>query len=100
MPKVVIRTHDKVGYVWYYCPGCKENHGVPFARWNWNGGLEAPTLSPSVRHFIPAGENRPEKTFCHYFIRNGKIEYCGDCLHKLKGKTVEMQEPIDVPENS
>ena len=100
MPLVTVRNHQGVKYVWYYCPGCRHNHGVPAERWHWNGNEQLPTLSPSVRHYIPAGENRPEQTTCHYFVRDGKIEYCGDCPHEHSGKTVDMREPVDVPDNS
>ena len=100
MSKVAVRHHAGIKYVWYYCPGCKHNHGVPSERWHWDGDEELPTLSPSVRHFIPAMDGRPEQTTCHYFVRRGCIEYCGDCEHELRGKTVEMVEPIDVPEDS
>lgn len=100
MDKVAVRTHAGVKYVWYNCPGCKHNHGVPAERWHWNGSTESPTLSPSVRHYIPAGENRPEKTTCHYHVQNGSIAYCGDCEHELSGQTVEMTLPENVPDNS
>ena len=98
--KVATRINGGVKHVWYYCPGCKHNHYVPAERWNWNGSESAPTLSPSVRHFIPAMDGRPEETLCHYFVRDGRIEYCGDCPHEFSGKTVEMQEPTNVPDNS
>lgn len=100
MDKVQVRVHQGVKYVWYHCPGCKHNHSVPAERWNWNGSIQSPTLSPSVRHYMPASEGRPEKTICHYFIVDGKIQFCGDSEHDLKGQTVELGEPINTPENS
>lgn len=91
--------HKHIGtdneYVMYECPGCKHVHRVPPKRWNWNGDLEKPTLSPSVRHFIPQSEYGPEKTICHYFIRNGNIEYCNDCEHELSGKTVTLPDIVE-----
>lgn len=98
--KVARRTHGGEEYIHYYCPGCKRNHSVPATRWRWNGSVESPTLGPSVRHYIPVDGERVEQTICHYFVRNGKIEYCGDCEHELKGQTVEMIEPTNVPEDS
>jgi hypothetical protein len=98
--KVAVRTHGGVQYIWYYCPGCKHNHGVPSAAWSWNGSVESPSLHPSVLHFIPAGKHGPEQTVCHYFITNGKIAFCSDSKHDLKSQSVEMQEPTNVPENS
>ena len=100
MIKVAVRFHQGVKHVWYYCPGCKHLHYAPSERWHWNGSEESPTLSPSVRHFTPAHDGRPEETICHYHVRDGRIEYCGDCKHEFSGKTVEMVEPIDVPEDT
>ncbi len=74
------------GTLLYLCPGCRQHHGVNAARWNWNGDLEAPTLSPSVKHTYPDG------TVCHYFIRGGLIEYCSDSAHSLAGRTVPMRD--------
>jgi hypothetical protein len=65
-------------------------------QWAFNGNMEAPTFTPSVRHFIPAREGKPEYTFCHYFITDGNICYCGDCDHELSGKTVPLP---DLPED-
>ena len=88
------------GYCWW-CPGCQECHAVnteneqrPF--WLFNGDVERPTFSPSVRHFIPARParegraERHETTFCHYFVESGQIRFLNDCDHALKGQTVPM----------
>jgi hypothetical protein len=95
MAKVIVSTHEDELYVRYECPGCKHQHFVPAKRWNFNGNIDHPTLSPSVRHFIPASEYGPEKTVCHYFVRDGWIEYCGDCDHSLSGQRVELPEIKD-----
>lgn len=99
MPKVAVRTHAGVKYVWYACPGCKHLHGVPAERWLWNGDVEFPTLSPSVRHYYTTHEGN-ERTTCHYHVVNGVIQFCGDCGHDLKGQSVELNEPTNVPEDS
>jgi len=64
--------------------------------WGFNGNMAAPTLSPSVRHYVPArkdddGRDHPEVTTCHYFIQGGKIVFCPDCQHALSGQTVDLQ---------
>ncbi len=100
MPKVAVRTHAGVRYVYYHCPGCSRLHCVPADRWSWNGDTDRPTLSPSVRHFIPASEHRPEKTLCHYFVRDGRMEFCGDSAHALAGQAVNLVEPTGVPDDS
>lgn len=78
----------------WYCPGCKSNHGVPVPphpqAWEWNGSLEAPTLSPSI---LIDYRGRPDKpATCHCFVRNGRIEFLGDCSHDHAGKTFEMRD--------
>lgn len=32
---------------------------------------------------------------CHSFVRNGRIEYLGDCTHHLKGQTVDLPDMDD-----
>lgn len=27
---------------------------------------------------------------CHYFLRNGQIQYLGDCTHAMRGQTVPL----------
>jgi len=90
------------GYTWW-CPGCKQAHSVPVdsptrPSWSFDGNLEQPSFSPSVRHFVPAQapdpewwpEGKPEHTFCHYFITAGVIDYCNDCDHEFSGQKVPM----------
>lgn len=83
----MIRQEEREDGTWliYDCPGCNHTHSVPAKRWNWNGSLEKPTLSPSVKHFFPAAHGRPEETICHYHITDGKIIFCNDCKHTLRG---------------
>lgn len=104
----------------FKCPGCNDWHTVPVAgetmpRWEWNGDLQRPTLSPSllirIGHFIPehrkgAGEGcwcsynaeNPDSpapfkcVICHSFVRDGRIEFLSDCTHELTGQTVELPE--------
>ncbi len=78
----------------HWCPGCENTHQIavkqPFkngAQWTFDGNAQAPTFAPSVN----VAANFP-KLRCHYFIRAGKIEFCGDCHHDLRGKTVELPD--------
>lgn len=84
----------------WYCPGCRCHHSVPVEgpnAWEWNGSLDSPTLTPSVRHrWDFTDEGRAEKV-CHYFVREGRLEYCLDCTHELAGTTVRL-EPIESKE--
>ena len=89
------------GYI-HWCPGCKHAHYIPVnapsgPSWTFDNNIEAPTFSPSVRIFVPAHVDeedgpQPERTECHYFVRNGQIEFCGDSAHELSGQTVPLPE--------
>jgi hypothetical protein len=87
----------------FYCPGCKCHHGIstiePHA-WSFNGDIDRPTFSPSLRvqsgpkcdpitHLRIPGE--PDQV-CHSFIKNGMIQFLGDCTHELAGQTVEIPD--------
>ena len=80
----------------FYCPACKKEHIVSVGpksywdlRWTFNGDYEKPTINPSllVRYKMPQGDK-----VCHSFIRDGKIQYLGDCTHGMAGKTVEIPD--------
>lgn len=77
-----------VEHLLWWCPGCKHAHHVPLNRWTWDGNVVKPTLLPSVRHFYAV--DGAEHTFCHYFIKNGQIEYQGDCTHGLNRQIVPL----------
>lgn len=99
MPKL-----DRVqGCPWlrtFWCPGCECGHQVWIAQdpkrpdgpvWSFNGNDDAPTFSPSLLNTWEHGPERVPRR-CHLFIRDGKIQFCGDCTHELVGQTVEMLE--------
>lgn len=79
-----------------WCPGCDSLHGVELIReptkWDWDGNLEAPTISPSILTHMN-GRDSPDK--CHSFVRNGRWEFLSDSFHALAGQTVDM---VDLPE--
>ena len=103
----ILRKTD-TGYV-FWCEGCSRLHHIwandDSKSWKFNGDLEKPTFSPSYLltgtvsltdeqyDRIMAGENiEPTPLVCHSFIREGNIEYLGDCSHKLAGQTVPLME--------
>ena len=95
--KLILQEYGSVAFHEHWCPGCREIHQIaveqPFrngARWTYDGNAEAPTFSPSIN--VGPGT----KLQCHYFIRSGRIEFCGDCHHDLKGQTVDLPDiPAD-----
>jgi hypothetical protein len=92
--------------VHFYCPGCDDVHGISHGpgHWTWNGDLDRPTFSPSVlvsgTQWKPdAGFHKPnhhvapgERTVCHSFVTDGRIQFLGDCTHILAGQTVDLPE--------
>lgn len=103
------------GGIAFWCPGCDEAHGVRVGSadsWTWDGNAESPTFNPSVLvrsgHHMPghqgsdcwctynqkhADNPAPFKcSVCHSFVRNGQIQFLGDCTHALAGQTVPLPD--------
>lgn len=87
----------------FWCPGCEEAHVVG-PSWTFNGDYDRPTFSPSIKvtgkrkitdaeyDRIMAGEKLEIPDMCcHSFIRDGQIEFLGDCTHPLAGQTVALE---------
>lgn len=119
MKRGVLRIGEG-GRLLFRCPGCEEMHQVttgegPGPRWSFNGDYERPTFNPSILirsgHFLP-GHKAGDScwcTFCaedeadgspgfsckqcHSFVRDGRIEFLGDCSHALAGQTVPLPDP-------
>lgn len=81
----------------FFCPGCRCSHGVwttsrntHNAMWQFNGDLNKPSFSPSVR----VQHNTEEKgdIMCHSWITDGMIKFESDSTHELAGQTVELPE--------
>lgn len=93
MIKGVIVTFEKPGqksFV-FFCPGCKTNHSIQFdgtidPQWGFNSNVKSPTVTPSIRVDWGGGKK------CHSYVKNGNIQFLGDCSHKLAGTTVELPE--------
>lgn len=79
-----------IGLYMFWCPGCKENHAYTKGRWEFNGDFEKPTFRPSLLY----GKDG-ERTRCHIFVTDGKIQYLSDCDHELAGQTIEMEDAED-----
>jgi hypothetical protein len=88
----------------HWCPGCDQPHGITIEGgppiWTFDGNYDAPTFSPSILCFVTHTTDDDDKplpvpvreTLCHYFIKAGMIEFCGDSPHKLKGQTVPLPD--------
>jgi hypothetical protein len=96
----------------FWCPGCDSVHAVrvdPIGSmgngWGWNRDGDAPTFTPSVlvngtrrltddEHArLMAGEKiEPTPLVCHSFVKDGQIQFLGDCTHALAGQTVPLPD--------
>lgn len=90
----------------HWCPGCDGPHGIRIEgrdgppKWTFDGDYQKPTFAPSILCFTietTDDDDKPlpapvRRTLCHYFIRSGMIEFCGDSPHALAGKTVELPD--------
>lgn len=81
----------------HYCPACNELHrfyvNTPRQRngahWSWDRNVDAPTFSPSMN--ISIGEpGSSDFERCHYFLKDGQLQYLEDSTHALRGKTVPL----------
>jgi hypothetical protein len=111
MPKLqVIPTASGQHYgVQFICPACGGPMTLPTQhtpveihapRWDWNGDLDAPVLSPSIKTHgarTADGEGWAANAICHSYIgcngaAPGEITFLSDCTHALAGKTVPLPE--------
>ena len=76
-----------VGYR-FFCPGCKELHhysivGATHPVWDFDGNLESPTFSPSLRI---TGGFADDPDICHLTLTSGLFHFYPDSTHELSGK--------------
>ena len=76
------------------------------AGWKFNGDFGKPTFSPSIKVTGQYGTN-PDgtgsekdgtlvKTCCHSYVKDGRIQFLGDCTHALKGQTVDLPDEFNI----
>ncbi len=98
----------------YWCQGCEISHVIWHGegnspRWGWNGDVDRPTFTPSVlvrrtMHCPPVTpENYEEwkanpwtqhdvEQVCHTFIKDGQVQFLGDCTHQFAGQTLDLPD--------
>jgi hypothetical protein len=108
--KARLRTVDDHGTTYtalmFVCPGCVAGavakghdgyaglHMLPVnspqtsPSWDWDGNLDAPTLSPSILTDGAYGR-------CHSFLKGGVFEFLSDSTHPLAGQHVPMPDLPD-----
>ena len=98
-PKLRKIDYDGTVDYWFFCPGCHCGHRFITPRWNFDGNIQYPTFTPSLRTFYYAVEKggkiiepRQEITTCHLNLTNGQLLFCSDCQHDYNGMTVELPD--------
>lgn len=105
---VTVNDHGKTyTALKFMCPGCAFGfatglHILPVntsntsPSWNWDGNLEAPTLSPSIlTHGVKAPNGDMIAPRCHSYLRAGVFQFLGDCEHELVNQHVPMPDLPD-----
>lgn len=91
----------KTGYL-HWCPGCNQAHHIhtgpgPGPKWEFNGSAEKPNFNHSIR--VSDGRREPDGlytrpieyvTICHYYLHDGTLEFCADCMHVLASQKVPL----------
>lgn len=79
----------------FWCPGCNSAHIITVegagSNWGYNGNPERPTFTPSILvtyNGPDAGIDDAPPAVCHSFVTDGRIQFLGDCTHRLAGQTV------------
>lgn len=86
----------------HWCPGCNFGHEINVdqpnasgAKWTFDGNMERPTFAPSINmRWGSYVDSKCEHKggVCHYFIRDGQIQFCPDSTHALAGQTVPLPD--------
>lgn len=90
----------------HWCPGCEEPHVIPDS-WAFDGDLEAPTFSPSVKitgkqtvvvdgrwtgEWVRDAAGNAIDYCCHYILTAGVLQFCDDCTHAMRGRKIPLPE--------
>ncbi len=79
-------------------------HVIPDS-WTFDGNLESPTFSPSVKitgkqtvivdgewtgEWVYGADGKPLDYCCHYILTAGQLNFCADCTHSLVNQVVPL----------
>jgi len=76
----------------FWCEGCECCHFVDGVKWRVSGGIDTPTVTPSIK--VEYKDSNGKVTgICHLSIKGGVIKYhASDTTHDFSGKEVQMLE--------
>lgn len=84
----------------HWCPACKVPHYIFVTNktvltqsdWHFDGNFEEPTFDPGIRLNYLSQKTGKVETLCHYWIINGRIEFCEDSPHAMAGFRVPLPD--------
>ena len=89
--------HEPRGSIGHWCAGCQEVHAIACdeprhngARWKFSGAFDKPTVEPSVHIKVGPAPSSGKTYVCHYFLRDGMLQYLTDSTHGLGGQTLPL----------
>lgn len=96
------KTYQCLAFV---CPGCESSgngtglhmlpvnaNGVTSPSWDWDGNIEAPTVSPSILTHTKPYVDGKGTGICHSYLKAGVFEFLDDCTHSMAGQHVTALE--------
>lgn len=99
--RVIVLDHAGQKSAMLYMPGlpCPIQINITGSHpvWEWNGDVNNPTFTPSILTRLPWGSAQYE-IVNHVFVRDGKIQYLGDCTHAYRNQTIDLPMLKDWPE--
>jgi Family of unknown function (DUF6527) len=92
----------------HWCPACDRLHPLPEKGWQFNGNFSRPLFTPSFKQIFVAilgrsisepaehsEHNITTELVCHYFITDGKIQFCPDSWHGRSDIVAMPPIPVD-----
>ena len=101
MLRNVVDGEKRYSALMFVCPGCESRHDggglhmLPVntsetsPAWTWDGNLEAPTISPSIK------TEGHDGYVCHSFLKAGVFEFLSDCTHEYVNQQVHIPDLPD-----
>lgn len=84
----------------FICPGCGNdlhmlpvNTDVKTPVWQWDGDLEAPTITPSI--LTQWGNETSGIHICHSFLTQGIFNYLSNCTHSFANQQIPIPDLPD-----
>lgn len=82
----------------HWCPACERLHPLQLEGWQFNENFGRPTFTPDFKQtfsVILPRDVAPTYRTCHYFITDGRIQFCPDSWHGRSDIVAMPPIPVD-----